>query len=221
MDHRLRSAESRAADNAAVERNARFWRGYSPAGTFLTKVNPQPISTRDKRRRESVSIYLLRFRSKTNPTYSFLKIGITNHIKDRFGFDSHRYDVENIAMAHGFSRGEAKSAEAAMHDKFSEWSHKPQVPLMSKGNTECFIDDRGLQMRIVAEFHKLKHGVDKPIPQVDLRIHGLMLLLDRNHYDPPSMIAAFRGNLKGLGVKVPSKDVLLDHFVRKIKNRPL
>lgn len=220
MDSRLRSVESRAADNAAVERGARYWRGYSPGHSFVEKAHPKAVSSRDKSKPDKVAVYFMRFRSKTNPTYSFLKIGITNHLGDRFGFDSHRYDREKLAMAHDYSRQEAREIEKRLHKQFSEWSHSPQVPLMSKGDTECFVDDPALRGKILAEFVRLKN-VNLPLPVLDKRIHNLMLLLERNHPNPQSLMDAFRGNLRSLGVKVPSVMDLTDYYCRKIKNRPV
>ena len=139
-----RSKQRRDQEIADVEiRSGRFWRGYQPAQRFLVKVHPKAKGgkkTVGKDGLERVTVYLLRFRSKTNPVYSFLKIGISNQMADRFGFDSHRYDVETVRLLRGLHRRDAKKIEARLHELFSEWSHIPRVALMSKGNSECFED---------------------------------------------------------------------------------
>jgi hypothetical protein len=151
-----RSVERRNFEIAAVEKDQRYWKGYDVAGRFLVKVNPKRKALKAKANRHVVGVYLIRFRSRTNPVYAFLKIGITNDIKGRFDLDSHRYTTEIVATLYGLRRQEAVNIEKKLHGMFKVWSHIPRVPLMSKGNTECFEDQARVISRTMAVFSAFK-----------------------------------------------------------------
>lgn len=166
-----RDKVQRNMEMADIERRSgRFWRGYQPAQQFLVKVHPKAKGgkkTVAKDGTERVTVYLLRFRSKTNPVYAFLKIGISNQMADRFGFDSHRYDVETVRLLRNLHRREAKQIEARLHQLFAEWSHAPRVALMSKGNTECFEDQIEIIDQTAIVFAAFKEELERCRSSVD------------------------------------------------------
>lgn len=138
-------------NHSVASRNAEHdrlvgWRGYKPStASFVEKCQPRFVKSKDGRRfgrnksKERVCVYLIRFVSITNPTYSFLKIGITNE-KDRFDADSHRYSENVLKRFFCTGRNQALKIEQRLHKRYSEWCHKPKVPLLSGGNSECFLD---------------------------------------------------------------------------------
>lgn len=144
----------------------------------------------------------------------------------RFDFDSHRFAHQTLAKIDGLSRARALEIEAGLLGKFSAYKHVPKISLMSKGNSECLDDSKELQRLIEAKFVSLNGTKIVPPPDIDPCIHNLMLMLNFSdacgiETEIERTILAFRGNLKSLGVKVPSKDDLMVHFKRKIRSKLL
>lgn len=201
------------------------WSGYrSSTSQFVEKCHPRFVKTERERSRDpgKVAVYFVRFTSIEVPTYSFLKICISNATNIRFDFDSHRFKHAVLAQIKGLTRERAIRIEAQILEKFALHKHTPRMALMSKGNSEFLEDSKELQEEIRADFRARGGKNVQPPPEIDLRIHNLMLLL--NFADAcgieteiEKIIVAFRGQLKGLGVKVPSKDDLMVHFRRKIR----
>jgi len=101
-------------------------------------TKPRP---RQKKPVVSVIVYLVRFTSITNPTHTFLKVGVTNSLKERFELDCYRYTVKCIAASAKMTRREALKIERQLHGRFKEKGYVPEIKLLSKGNSECFLDD--------------------------------------------------------------------------------
>lgn len=143
----------RFLENEAHAREARFWvgkiktadrsllhdqpvNGAARSATLRSKGEPKP--------ERSVFVYLIRFRSIMNPHYSFLKIGITNNMSERFELDSYRFKKQVLDSVGKMLRREALDVEVRLHRMFAERSHRPTMNLLSKGNSECFEDDASI-----------------------------------------------------------------------------
>ncbi len=204
------------------------WGGYrSSTSQFVEKVNPRFVRSEREiaaSKGAKVTVYFIRFTSIQVPGYSFLKVGISNMKGIRFDFDSHRFTHQTLATITGLARGRALEIEADILTKFSVHKHIPKISLMSKGNSECLEDSKELQAEIENEFRVFGGKKIVPSPEIDPCIHNLMLMMNWAdacgiETEVEKLISALRGNLKGLGIRVPSKEDLMVHFRRKIKSR--
>ena len=115
--------------------------------------------SKEKKPERSVAVYLIRFRSIMDPCLTFLKIGITNDQKNRFGFDVHRYNMETIKNVRNLTRKEALKIEGRLHRMFVEKSHTPKMKLLSGGNSECFEDDEEIISMTCKLFEIIKNDL--------------------------------------------------------------
>lgn len=97
---------------------------------------------KQKKPPRSVSVYLVRFTSVPNPYHSFLKIGITNNLPERFELDLYRHTCSHLNIVGKLTRREALKIEGRLHRMFVSKSYTPKVKLLSGGNSECFLEDQ-------------------------------------------------------------------------------
>lgn len=160
---RIRSADERALLHDALASTSRYWKYKSSTAQMLERCQPVFKPTKQKRRygrrgQDLVCVYLVRFVSITSPTYGFLKVGITNEM-DRFAADSERYIHTVLNKRFCSSRKEALKIEANLHARYQHLTHKPRVPLLSGGNSECFEDNEVIVNDIVYVFSQLDRAV--------------------------------------------------------------
>lgn len=100
-----------------------------------------------------VKVYLVRFRSKRNPFYSFIKIGISNSgTRIRFFEDLGRYDILQLGAIKSIQRNKALEIEKRLHQMFADMQHIPNPTLLCGGNTECFVNDEQMITKVLEIF---------------------------------------------------------------------
>ncbi len=95
--------------------------------------------SRKAKSKQNVNVYLFRIKTKGSDE-TFLKIGITNSIADRFEFDVVRYKFVLLGRVGCLSRKEAIRIEKRLHALFANLSYRPKNGFVSGGHTECFVD---------------------------------------------------------------------------------
>jgi hypothetical protein len=237
---RNHSKENRSLEHDRLSEKG--WNKYKAStSSFLSDCQPQFVKTAkelSKPKNKQVLVYFVRFRSKVVPTCSFVKIGITNDNSLRFNFDSHKFDITTLAKIFRNTRKEALAIEKSILKQFKQHLRIPSIKLLSGGNSECFEDVSSIEQKIIAALNKIagKSTAVIKVPEIGTtipyQIHILMKMIDfkdalilnsdgkiidYNKFELQRILGSFRGNLKSLGAKVPTKVDILQHFITRIK----
>lgn len=152
--------QRRRLENEFYAKDARFWTGKVRTAERIGSLQPvnkqafRGVNTRKGRKHIKVVhkptiVYVVRFTWRADRSLTFLKIGITgNTVLTRFSNDEGRYDLEIVHQAHARSRGDARSLETGLHTLFRGMAFRPPVPLLSRGNSECFSHSPELETRM-------------------------------------------------------------------------
>lgn len=136
----LERAERRALSLDSLCRTADRLLIYDAPANKSARGALKSWKQKQKKPARSVIVYLVRFTSKITDEPPFLKIGITNDPAGRFGFDSYRYHRKYLKSSPLLKRAEATDVERRLHRLFADKAYIPNLKLLSKGNSECFID---------------------------------------------------------------------------------
>ncbi len=150
----------RFLENEFYARDARYWTGKVKTAERIGSLQPvnkqafrgttnKPGRTHIKVIAKPTIVYVVKFTWLADRSLTFLKIGITgNSVLTRFAADQGRYDVKIVHQATAPSRGAARSLESGLHVLFKGRSFRPPVPLLSRGNSECFSHSSDLEQRM-------------------------------------------------------------------------
>ena len=152
----------RFLENEFYAKDARFWIGRVKSADrtgSLRPINRQAAAhlnvVRGHNRRKAM-VYVVRFVLKSDPSVTFIKVGITgsNPIL-RFKIDEKKFRLEVIEQTGTMRAADALAMEAALLELFRDQQFRSPVPLAS-GNTECFVYTPDLQT-------KMKEIVNMPL----------------------------------------------------------
>lgn len=155
----LERAESRALQLSTVCRTADRLLIYDRPANGAAKRVIERFEPDQPPPERSVIVYLIRFSSRVSDEQPFLKIGITNNMGERFGFDYYRYDASTVDTVSGLKRSEALDIERRLHAMFAAKSYSPKLRLLSGGNTECFVDDDEIIKTVATLFELVRAGL--------------------------------------------------------------
>lgn len=150
--------------NPADVLEEKIWRGAGKTAERLDFV-PTPVNKRsswgmtrkkssDQRPHRHIVLYVIKFTAIQNPQICFLKIGITGSALDvRFRRDLGRFSMETVCISPPLRQKRAILLESSIQRHFSKIKFRPPIPLLSEGNSECFVfsEDNLLAIKSVVD----------------------------------------------------------------------
>ena len=130
------------------------------SGYFVYPVDRKSSNMMTKRKekdkRKIYSVYFVHFRMKTDPTISFLKVGYTKNIQNRFLNDADNFHITFLNEVDELKKDSALHLEQSIHEIYHSLKRFP-VKGLSSGNFECYPDD----VELIREFNQIFTSFNK------------------------------------------------------------